>query len=270
MKKFFLSGVCVASLFSVQSHGTCSCLPISKTTAGIGAGATGLSVGAMAYLIAKNGFDVAFSSSGRNKYFSLFSYVRIPVPALSKTASAVTAAVVALPATWIGWKVCERFTADGYYERARKILFPQEHERSLHGRKSDETKLLEAIVSAADASISLQETIEKVKELFAMQRNPLAKTGNALEEMHEKLLEAQDYLYCSRRGFALNDELHSVQTMIDYASRLSEVILDVTRTIKEDPEYQQQYDNELRERSLVVEQAKVKAMNQPKHVIIHG
>jgi len=228
MKKVFTATMCVATLLSCQANAMGKLLPISKPAAGVGA-----------------------AGVGAGTWFS--------VNALFKSAcctdkvSAIWATAASIPTTWLSWKLCSRWTADGHQKIAEKIMLPEKHCRTIYGRKKKQTKLLEIVHRSIVFSGSEQDALLEAKKLFVAQKNYLVKMSYALEKLHNDLVRAGDYLHCARRGCKNETDTISIVQLIDINNSLVDFVLILSSLVQQDEDFQQQYENVMKEASISME-----------------
>jgi len=259
MQRKFFAGLCAIMLFGSVSSSDAGLfsLPISDVTAGVGAAGIGAATWGFVNAIAKQDKIIALHVRNDNPFLIFLASLKFPVKGFSVKFSAVLATIAAVPGTWLGWKLFSSWTARGYRKRAEKIIFADVRDKNRYGRPTDQAKFLQTIKDGFQLAPDV--TSKRVVQLFGAQRNELAKAVFALESLQDEILQAQDFLYCSARGYG-SENSREVNELMDYVGSLLKVIEEVSQRIKTQPNYQAQYENELNERKIIAERENAAAM----------
>ncbi|MFC1845521.1 hypothetical protein ACFLX2_00160 [Candidatus Dependentiae bacterium] len=235
MKKTVLSLICVIGLAAGSASASWIDLPISKTKAFLGSAG----IGAGAWWLTKAMFA--------SKNESLFEEGLEPEPTSTFDKSTIFATVAAGVATFLGWKAFRKYTATGYFERGKEIF---------EGTACGSPELLLLVKLNVGAP---KQTAQLVVDLFSAQRNELAKATAALERLFNELCLANYYLKTA--------QLHLKDSRLDLAqgyrlviARTITNIKELSLEIKSYEDYQQQYDDELKEMSIRAQYATAHAI----------
>lgn len=169
-------------------------------------------------------------------------------PSLSKARFPFVVGIIQVAATWAGWKLFSKYTAQGYYDRAHAIL---------HEGVRSKVKLLTLLACSKGDT---KQIADAVIDHFSARRNELAKSVIALERLFGELSLANYYFDKARTG-SLNEI--NMELAVSSQEIIAEVIgkiKAVSLEIKSNFEYEKQYQDELQEMKVSAQCATAEAI----------
>ncbi|MCK5632645.1 hypothetical protein KAH94_02770 [bacterium] len=281
MKKTFLGilfvGLLASSACKVEAK-VCSCLPVSKTTAAVGAAGVGCLGGRMVYalstvferrflkkikfreVIKKFEKESTENFSDRlldlkDMQYSFMPKIKIQANAnvLKNKLALFFMGTAAITSGYIGWKFFSRWTANGYVKRCASIV---------NGNCCEP-----ALLNVVKLNIGKPEqVVDFVLDVFNVYSNELAISVFALDKLTEDIFLARDYLEAAERTLS-KKEIERLLVLEETINSVLMTIKNAKKIIKNRDEYKEQSCEELQKRRDETERKKYKAIKTAGYLI---